>query len=544
MGSMAALGALGLAACGGTSTSGGSDFGGSGEAGAVEQVFNFNLGSEPPTANSLQATDLFSYYLIRPTFCGLTRLDEDNNVEPDIAESWDVSDDLLTYTFHLRDAKWSNGDPVTSNDYLFAWSKLLDPEYGAPYSYIFYDIEGAAEYNMGEADVSALGISAPDDKTLEVKLVNPIPYFTFLCTQPMFFPIQQKFFEDCEAQGENTYASDPDKILSNGPFMIDTWEHNSKIVLKKNPNYWDVDNIKLETVNLLEVADNNTNYNMFTAGELDIASLTSGDLEDRAKEAGYDIRHTSTGATYYILLKLDSGPLANANFRKALAYAIDRQSLITNVLRSSSQPALSFTSPDILTSDGQEFHDLVGDCFKDADVEGAKAAMETALKELGLSEPPTLDILIADDDEDRTKAAAFQETWKQTLGVECNISALPRKARLEKMHNGDYQVAFSAWGPDYDDPMTYLEMFMSNSSMNETGYENAEFDELMEDAKTTTDQAKRTDDMVQAEKTLMSDMPIIPLYFAYNDMAVSNKVEGFYSKIFQGENYIHAEKIA
>lgn len=538
---MAALGALGLAACGGTSTSGS---GGGGDASSVEQVFNYNLSTEPPTANSMRATDLYSYTIIRPTMCGLTKLDKDNTVVADMAESWDVSDDMLSYTFHMRDAKWSNGDAVTAQDFEFAWKKLLDPEYGAPYSYIFYDIEGAEAYNMGEADVSALGVTATDEKTLEVKLANPIPYFTFLCTQPMFFPIQQKFFEACEAEGDDIYGSAPDKLLACGPFKMDTWEHNNKIVLIKNPDYYDADKIKLETVNMLMVSDSNTEFNMFTAGDLDISSLSTGDLEDRAKQAGYDMEDVSGGVIYYILLNNAQGPLANANFRKALAYAIDRESLITNVLRSASKPALAFSHPDILASDGKNFHDQVGDCFKDADADGAKAALQAAMEELGVTEPPSVEILISDKEEDRTEAAAFQESWKQILGVEAEVSPMPSKARLAQMQDGTYQIAFTAWGPDYDDPMTYLEMFMSDSSMNECGYASEEYDAYIKDAKTTTDQDKRTDDLVAAEKLLMEDMPIIPLYFSYSKQVVSDKLSGCYNKIFQGEHFFEAEKTA
>ncbi len=538
---LASLGALslsGLTACGagGSSTDGGS--------GSAVQSLSFNLSAEPSTASSLLATDLTSYNVIRPTFCGLLRLDEDNNVVPELAESYDVSDDMLTYTFHLRSSQWANGDPLTAGDFEFAWKQLLNPTYGAPYSYLFYDIAGAQEYNSGSGDESAVGIKATDDSTLVVNLVNPIPYFPFLCTQPPFFPVKESFFEDCEAKGDNTYASSADNLLCNGPFKMVSWDHNSQIQLEKNPNYWDADSVKLDSVTLMMVTEATTEYNMFTAGELDQCPLGTASVRQQAKDAGYDITEYGTGAVFYVMFNLASGPLANKHIRQALSYAINRDSLINDVFQSSDDIALGFTPPEIKTPDGQDFHSLVGDCFKDNDAEGAKAALEAGLSELGLTELPTLEVLISESESDRTQAAALQSDWKSTLGVDAEINTQPNKAKIAAIDSGDFQICFTGWGPDYDDPMTYLDVFTSDSGLNTGAYKSDEYDSLVELAKTTTDQDERTDAMVKAEKILMDDMPIAPLYISNSSEIVSDNLSGWYGKIFQGFNYYRAEKTA
>ena len=538
---LASLGALslsGLTACGGSASTGG------GDSGSGTQTINFNLTAEPSTASSMLATDLTSYNVIRPTLCGLLRLDEDNNVVPELAESYDVSDDMLTYTFHLRSSSWANGDALTASDFEFAWKKLLDPDYGAPYSYLFYDIAGATDYNTGTGDESAVGIKATDDSTLVVTLANPIPYFPFLCTQPPFFPVKESFFEECEAKGDNTYASSADNLLCNGPFKMVSWDHNSQIQLVKNSSYWDADSVKLDSATLMMVTETTTEYNMFTAGELDQCTLSTASVRQQAQDAGYDISEYGTGAVFYVMFNLTNGPLANKHIRQALSYAINRDSLINDVFQSGDKPALAFTPPDIKTPDGQDFHSLVGDCYKDNDADGAKAALKQGLSELGLTELPTLEVLISESEQDRTQAAALQSDWKDTLGIDVEVVTQPSKAKIAAIDSGDFQIGFTAWGPDYDDPMTFLDVFTSSSGLNSGGYGSADYDSLVELAKTTTDQDERTDAMVKAEKILMDDMPIAPLYFNYTSEVVTDKLTGWHGKIFQGFNYLHAEKTA
>lgn len=502
-------------------------------------VVNMNIESEPPTLCSLDCYDVVSMNVLRHVMEGLTRLDDDNNVIPGIAEKWDVSEDELTYTFHLRDAKWSNGDPVTADDFVFGWQKMLDPEYGAVYSYLYYDIKGAKDYNTGTGSLEDVAIKAIDDKTLEVVLERPTPYFDFLCAQASFLPINQKFYESLDKDGSNLYGTEAENLLFNGPFVITRWDHDSKITVEKNADYYGADDIKLDTVNMEMVSDANTAYNMFVGGELDMVSLNTGDQIAQAEKDGYEVLTKSNGATYYFEFNLSDPTLANENIRKALAYAVDRKSLTENILKDSSTAALSFTNPDI-TANGSSFQAQVGDIIKDGDSEAAKAALAQGMKELGITELPKLTLTISDKDSDKTQAAAYQEYWKQNLGLEVEVLSMPYKSQLSAIKSGDYQICFTAWGPDYNDPSTFLDVFSSGSGMNDTGYASEEYDKLLVQAKAETDPAKRSELFVQAEQKLLEDMPIAPITFYNRAYLVSDHLKGLYRSSFQDIDFVNA----
>ena len=531
-------GGCGASTGGGNTTQTNSASGSSGGS-AGASVLNLNIESEPPTLCSLDCYDVISMNVLRHVMEGLTRLDDDNNVIPGIAEKWDVSEDELTYTFHLGDVKWSNGEPVTADDFVFGWQKMLDPEYGAVYSYLYYDIKGAKDYNTGTGSLEDVAIKAIDDKTLEVVLERPTPYFDFLCAQASFLPINQKFYESLDKDGSNLYGTEADKLLFNGPFVITRWDHDSKITVEKNADYYGADDVKLDTVNMEMVSDANTAYNMFVGGELDMVSLNTGDQIAQAEKDGYEVLTKSNGATYYFEFNLSDPTLANENIRKALAYAVDRKSLTENILKDSSTAALSFTNPDI-TANGSSFQSQVGDVVKDGDIEAAKAALEQGMKELGITELPKLTMTINDKDSDKTQAAAYQEYWKQTLGLEVEVLSMPYKSQLSAIKSGDYQICFTAWGPDYNDPSTFLDVFASGSGMNDTGYASEEYDKLLGQAKAETDPAKRSELFVQAEQKLLEDMPMAPITFYNRAYLVSDRLKGLYRSSFQDIDFANA----
>lgn len=505
------------------------------------QTLTVNIESEPTSLSSLLATDGPSMNVIRHVEEGLIKLDDNNQVIPGIAESFDVSEDNLTYTFHLRDAKWSNGEEVTANDFLFAWKTILAPDAGAPYAYLLFPIKGAKEYNTGDAQVDALGVTAQDDKTLVVTLEQPIPYFIFLCSQTSYLPINEAFYNDIINNG-GSYASDADKILYNGAFTISSWNHENDIILSKNENYYDSDNIKLNTIHMLMVNDSTTAYNMFTTGQLDTVTLYSGDFMKQAENAGYKVLTKSNGATEYLEFNTKDSVLSNKNIRKALSYSIDRETLVNNVLNDSSTPALSFTNPSILATDGTVFKDKVGDLVKDNDVTAAKEALEQGMKELGLTELPTITLTIDDRDSVKLKAAALQEFWNKNLGINVEIESMTYKSKMEAMNAGDFQINISGWGPDYNDPMTFLEMFESNSGTSNCGYSSEEYDALIDQAKKETDMDKRTQLLVQAEKLLFDDTPIATLDFSNRAYVVADHVKNVFRSSFQDLDLINAYK--
>lgn len=507
---------------------------------AGEQTVRVNIESEPMTLNSIQAYDLVSFNVLRHIEEGLTKLDDNNEVIPGIAESWDVSDDLLTYTFHLREAKWSNGQPVTADDFAFGWKTVLDGQVGAMFSYLMFDIKNAQAFNAGEAGEEELGIKVIDEKTLEVTLERPIPYFPFLCSQVSFLPVNQAFYEEVTAESADLYGSDGDKLLCNGAFVIEGWNHESDIQLKKNPDYYEASEVKLDNIQMSMVSDGSTAYNMFVAGELDTVSLNTGDQMKQAELDGYEVLSKSNGATGYLEFNTRDEVLCNENIRKALAYSIDRKSLIENVLKDASRPALSFTNPDISADDGSSFQAQVGDVVLDNDSEKAKELFNLGMEELGLSQAPKITLTIDDRDTVRLKAAAFQEFWRQNLGVEVEVESMPYKSKLEKIGSGDFQIGISSWGPDYNDAMSFLDLYVSTSTMSEAGYASQEYDSLIGQAKDETDRKKRNDLMVQAEKLLMEELPLAPVEFQYQAYAVSPRLKGLYRSSFQDMDLIHA----
>ncbi len=506
---------------------------------AAEQAITINIESEPPTLSSLDCTDLVSMNVLRHTMEGLTVLDDKNSVQPGIAERWDVSKDGLTYTFHLRDAKWSNGDSVTANDFEFAWKKILDPDYGAMYAYLLYDIKGAADYNQGNAKAEDVAVKAVDEKTLEVTLRQETAYFDFLCAQASFLPINEKYYTSLESGDGNTYASEPDKLLYDGPFTIQEWNHESDMILVKNTDYYNADSIQLESARLMMVSNGSTAYDMYKTGDLDMVSFSTGDQIEKAKQDGNEVLTKSNGAIYYLEFNTENEVLKNANIRRALSYALNRQALVEQALKDASTPALLFTSPDI-TLNGKSYADQVNSPIKDNDVEGAKKALEEGLKELGLKELPTLSITIDDKDGNKTQAAVYQEFWKQNLGVTVEVNSMPYKSMLSKVQSGDFEMSITAWGPDYNDPSTFLEVFRSNTGMNDTKYASETYDKLLDEAKVEMDPDKRAAAYAKAEEQLLSDMPFAPLRFYNTSYLVSDKVEGLYRTSFQDINFIHA----
>lgn len=524
------------AAAGGTQTAaaGGTEAGTT--ASAQTDTVHINIESEPPTLCSLDAYDLVSFNVLRGTLEGLTKLDANNEVIPGIAESWDVSDDGTVYTFHLRDAKWSDGSPVTAGDFAFAWKKILSPDYGAVYSYLFYDIKGAQEYNAGTGSEDDVAVEAVDDKTLKVTLNSKVPYFDFLVSQVSFLPIPETFYESLATDTGNTYGTEADALLYDGPFVIDSWNHENEIDLSKNPQYYDASDVGLDSV-VLDMVDNNTTaYDMFHTGQLDVVSLNTGDLMTQAEKDGYTVQSKSNGATTYLQFNTEDDVLKNAHIRKALSLAVNRQQLISTVLKDDSTPALTFTNPDI-TFDGKSYTDYVTSPLKDGDAEDAKTELAEGLKELGLSECPTITITIDDRDSVKTEAAVYQQQWQQNLGIKVEVQSLPYKTKLSEVQAGNYQIAISGWGPDYNDPSTFLEVFRSGSGMNDTHYASEDYDAALDAAKELTDSEERAKAYAKAEEILLNDSPIAPAYFSNTAYLVSDRLQGLVRTSFQDFNY-------
>ncbi|MBD8026578.1 peptide ABC transporter substrate-binding protein [Ureibacillus sp. Re31] len=486
---------------------------GASEEGGSKEL-NLVIPSEPPSLHPQLATDSTSNAILQNVFEGLTTLKDGEAIEA-AAEKIDVSEDQLTYTFTLRDAKWSNGDPVTAEDFEYAWKFALDPKNASEYASILYPIKGAQAYNLGEGKVEDLGIKVIDEKTLEVTLENPTPYFLELTAFKTYYPIHKATAE----ANKTWYAEAGDSYVTNGPFKLTDWQHSGSITLEKNENYWEADKVALDKVNISMVESETTTATMFDAGEIDwIGSpfQTIGlDVIDRYKEEGI-LNISDHAAIYVYKFNTTEGPTANANIRKALTLAIDRQGLIDNVTKGEQTPALGMVPSAV-----KGFEEDRG-YMKDNDIEEARKALDAGLKELGLSDPSELKLKLSFNTSEAHAAIAqfIQEGWRTNLGIEVTLDNSEWQVFLDKLSNLDFQIGRLGWIADYNDAYTFLEMYDSaENGNNDTGWENAEYAELLKQSNAETDPAKRLELLKQAESIIMSETPVAPIYY-YTNLSV------------------------
>lgn len=483
-----------------------------GEKTETAKEINLVIPSEPPSLHPQLATDSTSGAILQNTFEGLTIV-RDGKVEMAAAEDVKVSDDQLTYTFTLRDAKWSNGDAVTADDFAYAWEYALNPANASEYASILYPIKGAAAYNAGEG--KELGIKVVDEKTLEVTLENPTPYFLELTAFKTYYPIHKA---TAEANAE-WYTEAGDAYVTNGPFKLTDWQHGGSITLEKNDQYWDATNVALNKVNISMVENETTAATMFDAGEIDFLGspyqTIALDSIDRYKEEGI-LTIADYSAIYVYKFNTTGKFTSNANIRKALALAVDRQGLIDNITKGEQQPALG-----LVPSAVPGFEEDRG-YIKDNDIEAAKAALEAGMKELGITDPSQIKVGLSINTSEAHAAIAqfIQEGWSKNLGINVTIDNSEWQVYLDKLTNLDYDIARLGWIGDYNDAYTFLEMYDSaDNGNNDTGWENAKYAELLKQSATETDAAARIDLLKQAESIIMSEMPVAPIYF-YTNLSV------------------------
>jgi oligopeptide transport system substrate-binding protein len=467
-------------------------------------------------------------------FDGLVRI-FDNKIEPALAESWDVSDDGLTYTFHLRDSKWADGQPVTAHDFVYGITRLLDPSDDAPngnYAWMGYYLKNGKEFNSGECDASELGVKAIDEKTLELTAAKVMPYFIDLLKMPTFYPVRQDY---AEKYGKE-YASSPDKVMCNGPFVLKEWNHESSLIFEKNPYHYNADNINVDIVEAYIIAETQTVLNMFDSGEMDMIYFMPKEFIPKYVETGEAVK--VDGATVWFTVinsKSDRGEatklLQNKNFRKAFSYALDRQQLV-DVARGDGSIPITRICPDLMTI----LDTTLGERYPynpyefSADPDNAQKYFELALKETGMERGkiPTLKLLIHEEDTAKITAEILQSVMKTNFNISLEIDTQTYKGRVEKENNGDYDLCITNWAPDYNDPMTFLECYESTNSYNMYfgGYNNPEYDELIKFANETTDMEKRADALFEAEEMFIEDMVCVPMFQTSSYWAKKTHIDG------------------
>lgn len=503
----------------------------------VEQKIVYNLGADPKTIDPQLNSAVDGSTIIHNAFEGLMREDENSKIVPGTAEKYEVSDDGTVYTFHIRkDAKWSDGKPVVAGDFEYAWKRALNPEVAAEYAYqLFYIKNGAAYYNQEKvggkvATAEDVGVKVIDDNTLEVTLESPVPYFLSLAAFPTYFPVRKDIIEG----NEEKWTLKPDTYISNGPFKMSEWKEKESITFVKNENYWDAKNVKLETLEVKLIDDQITYLNAFKSGEIDvIESPPQAEIPTLLDEGTAKI-YPYLGTYFYVINVSDKAKdvdpkaaeaLSNPKFRKALSLAIDRQLIVDKVAQGGQAPATSYVPAGILDSIGKEFQKDYSS--KGANIEEAKKLLEEAGYPNGEG-APTITFTFNTDQGHQNIAQAVQDMWKKNLGINVELKNEEWAVFQDTRNNFQYSMARHGWIADYNDPMTFLDMWTTGNGQNNAGYSNKEYDKLIAQAKIELDDAKRTELLHKAEDILMDESPIIPLYYYTNVLCIDKNVKGSY----------------
>lgn len=508
------------------------------------KTISLNAGMEPTGLNTLTSTYAIEFSLFKHMYENLVTLDDDDNTVPGAAESWDYDEDTLTYTFHLRkDGVWTNGDPVTAKDFEFAWSQALNPDVASDYAYFLYFIKNAEKYFNGEVTWDEVGVKVVDDYTLEVTMEQPTPYALFLFSFGTLAPINQRFYE---AVGADLYSTEAQYFCTNGPFALTEWSHNDKIVMQKNDAWHGAADVEVEEIDWKIITDANAALSSFLAGDLDMVGLGAGELIKQAEAAGATIQSYTDGTSFYIYFNNNDQYLSNVNLRRALFNAIDEQKEIDTVWQNDNEPMTSFTAPGVSATDGTSFAGKVGELYAPSrDQEKAKEYLATALSELGCTVDDLsahLSIDCGDSPTSIAEASFYQEQWRQVLGIEVAVNSMITKQGSQNRKTGNYVMSITGWGPDYNDPNTFLDLWVTDGGNNQTGFSNERYDELIDLAAKETDLEKRESYFIECEQIIADQLPIGPAFWRAPSYACSDKIKGgMHRSTFQDINAVYVK---
>ncbi|WP_430790648.1 peptide ABC transporter substrate-binding protein [Virgibacillus flavescens] len=496
--------------------------------GDVEQQFNLAASDIIPTMDSSMATDLLAFQALSGTNEGLYRLGENAEIVDGIATDHEVSEDALTWTFTLReDAVWSNGAPVTAHDFVYAWQRALDPDTGSEYGpYMMGGVlKNATAVSSGDMEVDQLGVKADGDYKLVVTLEKPIPYFESLTTFGTYYPLNEKFVEE---QGDK-YATSSDTLLANGPFKLKDWQSTSDSwSLVKNEDYWDAETVSLEKLAYNVVKDPQVGVDLYEKGKLDRTSLVSELVDVHSADEDYEVS-LGTGVYYLKMNQTTSDALANVNIRKAISGAFNKQALVDEILNDGSIVAKGFVPKNFVTmpESGEDFREVSGE-LSTFDAEAAKESWKKGLEELG-KDTVEIEFLSSDSETSKEMGEFIANQLETNLeGLKVTLKQVPFEQRLALDDKMDYQLQFSSWFPDYLDPYTFLNLFITDGGNNMMGYSNPAYDKLLD--KTANELAlkpvERYEAFLEAEKILFEDAAIAPVYQSASALLVSPKMEG------------------
>lgn len=489
---------------------------------APEQKISLALQGEPPNLDATKATDTDSFFIIGHTMEGLTRYSKTGTIIPGVAEKWEIND--KTATFHLRkDAKWSDGTPITAKDFIFSWKTVLDPKTASEYSFILYPIKNAEAINTGKMPITNLGVVAKDDHTLEITFEKPCGYFLSLTPFATYMPIKEEFYK---AQA-GKYAAEATNLLYNGPFTLTKWVHGASLQLTKNPNYWNAKSIALNMIDIPFITpDDSARFNLFKSAKIDILTLSKDNLQNAQREK-FKLNKFSDGTLFFMRFNMRDGrPTANKKLRKALAYAINYNDYINKVIGIPGTLPGTGLVPTYMMGATKTFRSENPVPVRKQNLVEAKKLIAEAKKELNITGPLSLVWLTGDTPTGTKEAEYFQSLFKTHLGIDLKIDKQIFKQRLAKSSAGDFDIEAAGWGPDYADPMTFVDLFTTWNNNNNGKWANKEYDAFVRKAMNTTKQKDRMQAMAAAEKILLEEFPIIPTYERTVMFTHSDRLQG------------------
>jgi oligopeptide transport system substrate-binding protein len=502
------------------------------ETGRRDQVLHFGNGDEPQELDPHVVTGIPEWHIILALFEGLvSKHPADLSIEPGVAESWDISEDHKTYTFHLRrDARWSNGEPVTAGDFVYSWRRSLMPALGNAYAYMFFYIRNAEAFLKGEVDFSEVGVRALDDRTLQVELVVPVPYFLQLLDHHAFYPVNPRVIERYGAIDERgTRWTRPGNFVGNGAFVLKEWILNRIVVVERSPAYWDAGRVRLTEVRFYPVQNVSTEERMYRAGQLHITDKVPADkiAVYRHKDPA-SLSITPYLGNYFYRFNTTVYPLGDVRVRRALAMCIDRETIVEKITKGGQLPAYTLTPPD------------TAGYTAPARVPYDPAAARKLLAEAGFPDGrnfPKLELMFNTDEGHRKIATAIQEMWKQQLNVEVSLVNQDWRVYLDREINMHYEMSRGSWIGDYVDPTTFLDMFVTDGGNNRTGWANSRYDELLARASRMADQGERYALLGEAEKILVDEAPIAPIYIYTQVRLLSPDLRGWQHNVLDQHPY-------
>jgi len=504
-----------------------------GKKGGSGSIFTLNIVTEPSSIDPQITTDIPGGTVDELILEGLLRKDKTGKSVAGIAEKWEKSKDGLVWTFHLRDGvKWSNGDPVTANDFKAGWIRGLNPDTAGSNASMLFVIKNGEKYNAKKVSENEVGIKVIDDKTLQVTLESPIPYFDDLVTFKSFMPLNQKFYN----KAKDKYFTEAEYTISNGPYTLEKWTHDSELKFKKNPNYWDAANVKTDNVELKIIATDSA-VNAFKNKEVDVTAVTFEQAKEFAGKP--ELVKANDGGIYYLLFNTKENVFKNAKVRRAITMAINKEELVNKVLEGSEKLTKTFTPSGIgLNGVSKDFPAEVATDQPKFNVAEAKKLLAEGLKEEGLSELPRFEILFNDTGSRKAIAEYIQESLRNNLGANVELDMVSGKERIERTKKRDYQISLQNWTGDFLDPITYLDLFDSTNANNRGDFKNVKYDELTKTVKSSADPKVRVPAMIEMEKLISEEQPVTILFQKQKLYLVNPKVKNLGFVSIGGEFFI------